>query len=57
MHVRMCVTLTDFLAYELTLAEGIRLERRLFQSLFSTHDQKEGMTAFTEKRKPAFKND
>lgn len=57
MHVRMCVTLTDFLAYELTLAEGIRLERRLFQSLFSTHDQKEGMTAFTEKRKPAFKDE
>lgn len=44
-------------AYELTLAEGIRLERRLFQALFSTHDQKEGMTAFTEKRKPVFKNE
>jgi len=44
-------------SYELTLAEGIHLERRLFQALFSTHDQKEGMTAFTEKRKPVFKNE
>ena len=31
-------------------------ERRLFHSLFSTHDQKEGMAAFVEKRKPAFTN-
>ena len=44
-------------SYDLPLQEGLRLERRLFQSLFSTHDQKEGMTAFTEKRKPAFKNE
>ncbi|KQV10436.1 enoyl-CoA hydratase [Rhizobium sp. Root1203] len=43
-------------ALETTLEEGLRFERRLFQSLFSTEDQKEGMTAFIEKRKPAFKN-
>jgi enoyl-CoA hydratase len=39
---------------ELTLAEGLRFERRLFQSLFATQDQKEGMAAFVEKRKPDF---
>ena len=39
-------------AYETTLAEGIRFERRLFHSTFSTEDQKEGMAAFTEKRDP-----
>jgi enoyl-CoA hydratase len=41
-------------AYETTLAEGIRFERRLFHSMFATDDQKEGMAAFGEKRKPAF---
>ncbi|KAG9036616.1 hypothetical protein FRB95_008450 [Tulasnella sp. JGI-2019a] len=41
-------------AYELPLAEGIRFERRLFFGLFSTDDKKEGMTAFTEKRKPTW---
>ncbi|EMD37149.1 hypothetical protein CERSUDRAFT_84184 [Gelatoporia subvermispora B] len=39
-------------AYESTLDEGLRFERRLFHSLFATKDQKEGMTAFVEKRKP-----
>ncbi len=43
-------------AYETTLAEGIRFERRLFHAAFATEDQKEGMAAFAEKRKPAFKN-
>lgn len=43
-------------AYETTLKEGIRFERRLFHSLFSTEDQKEGMAAFVEKRKPQFRN-
>ncbi|MFP3944083.1 MAG: enoyl-CoA hydratase [Alphaproteobacteria bacterium] len=43
-------------AYETTLAEGIRFERRLFHSMFATEDQSEGMTAFIEKRKPHFKN-
>ncbi|MBW8269562.1 enoyl-CoA hydratase [Caldovatus aquaticus] len=43
-------------AYETTLREGVRFERRLFLSLFATEDQKEGMAAFIEKRKPAFRN-
>jgi enoyl-CoA hydratase len=43
-------------AFEVTLAEGVRFERRLFSSLFATQDQKEGMAAFVEKRKPDFKN-
>jgi enoyl-CoA hydratase len=43
-------------AFETTLAEGIRYERRTFHAMFATHDQKEGMAAFIEKRKPAFKN-
>jgi enoyl-CoA hydratase len=36
--------------------EGIRFERRLFLSMFATEDQKEGMAAFIEKRKPGFRN-
>ncbi|MDL2399040.1 enoyl-CoA hydratase [Rhizobium mayense] len=43
-------------ALETTLEEGLRFERRLFHSLFATEDQKEGMAAFIEKRKPVFKN-
>ena len=43
-------------AYETTLAEGIRFERRVFHSQFALADQKEGMAAFVEKRKPAFKH-
>jgi len=43
-------------AYETTLAEGLRFERRLFHATFATEDQKEGMAAFAEKRKPAFKD-
>jgi len=43
-------------AYETTLAEGIKFERRVFHSLFATEDQKEGMAAFIAKRKPRFKN-
>lgn len=41
-------------AFETTLAEGVRFERRLFQSCFGLADQKEGMAAFAEKRKAAF---
>jgi enoyl-CoA hydratase len=41
-------------AFETTLAEGVRYERRLFQSCFGTPDQIEGMAAFTEKRKPNY---
>ncbi len=43
-------------AYETTLAEGIRFERRVFHAMFATADQKEGMSAFAEKRKPGFRN-
>ena len=43
-------------AYETTLAEGVRFERRLFHATFSTVDQKEGMAAFIEKRQPDFTN-
>ena len=43
-------------SYETTLAEGIKFERRVFHSMFSTEDQKEGMAAFAEKRKPNFRN-
>ena len=43
-------------AYETTLQEGVRYERRLFLSLFATEDQKEGMAAFVEKRPAQFKN-
>ena len=42
-------------AQELSLAEGIDFERRLFYLLFSTEDQEEGMRAFIEKRKPEWK--
>jgi enoyl-CoA hydratase/carnithine racemase len=41
-------------AYETTLAAGVSMERRLFHSLFAFEDQKEGMAAFLEKRKPKF---
>lgn len=43
-------------AMETPLAEGLRFERHVFASLFDTHDQKEGMAAFREKRSPDFTN-
>ncbi len=43
-------------AYETTLSEGVMAERRMFHSLFATDDQKEGMAAFVEKRRPDFKH-
>lgn len=43
-------------AFELGLAEGVRFERRVFHSLFASHDQKEGMRAFVEKRQANFQH-
>jgi enoyl-CoA hydratase len=43
-------------AFEVSLAEGVVFERRVFHSLFATDDQKEGMAAFVEKRPAQFKN-
>ncbi|MCO5155765.1 MAG: enoyl-CoA hydratase [Aquamicrobium sp.] len=43
-------------SYETTLTEGLRFERRVFHSMFALDDQKEGMAAFSEKRKPNFRN-
>jgi len=43
-------------AFETSLAEGVVFERRVFHALFATNDQKEGMNAFVEKRKPVWKN-
>jgi enoyl-CoA hydratase len=43
-------------AFETSLAEGVRFERRVFHLLFATHDQKEGMAAFVEKRAAKFEN-
>ncbi|MFN7710944.1 MAG: enoyl-CoA hydratase-related protein, partial [Curvibacter sp.] len=43
-------------AFEGSLNDGVMFERRLFHALFATADQKEGMAAFVEKRKPVFVN-
>jgi enoyl-CoA hydratase len=43
-------------AFESGLSDGVMFERRIFHSLFATEDQKEGMKAFVEKRKPDWKN-
>ncbi len=43
-------------AFESGLADGVMFERRIFQSLFATEDQKEGMDAFLNKRTPVFKH-
>ena len=43
-------------AYETTQSEGVRFERRVFHSLFGSHDQKEGMSAFVEKRPAVFRH-
>ncbi|MHA1538951.1 MAG: enoyl-CoA hydratase [Alphaproteobacteria bacterium] len=52
----MMVKETVLAAQEMPLSQGIRLERRMFQSMFAFDDQKEGMAAFAEKRRPAFKD-
>jgi len=52
MMVKECVNA----AQEMALSDGLRFEKRVFHSTFSLADQKEGMTAFVEKRKPNFKN-
>jgi enoyl-CoA hydratase len=52
MMVKECVNR----ALETTLAEGVRFERRVFHAMFATQDQKEGMAAFAQKRKPSFKD-
>jgi enoyl-CoA hydratase len=52
MMIKECVNR----AYESGLNEGLLFERRVFHSAFALEDQKEGMAAFVEKRKPAFKN-
>ena len=44
-------------AFDTTLAQGLEHERKLFYMLFGTQDQKEGMRAFAEKRKPQFKGE
>ncbi len=56
MPIAMMTKETVNRAYETTLAEGIRFERRVFHSMFATEDQSEGMRAFVEKRKAEFKN-
>ena len=43
-------------AYETTLAEGLRFERRVFHSMFALEDQTQGMSAFVDKRTPEFRN-
>ena len=54
--VAMMIKETINRAYETPLSEGIVFERRVFHAQFALEDQKEGMAAFVEKRKPAFKH-
>ncbi|XP_054286430.1 probable enoyl-CoA hydratase, mitochondrial [Macrosteles quadrilineatus] len=53
--VQMCKEAVN-VAFETTLQEGLRVEKKLFYGTFATDDQKEGMKAFTEKRSPNFTN-
>ncbi|WP_434771349.1 enoyl-CoA hydratase [Pseudomonas entomophila] len=52
MMIKECVNR----AFEVSLSEGVRFERRVFHAAFATDDQKEGMQAFMDKREPAFKH-
>ena len=54
--VAMMIKETVNRAFESSLNEGLLFERRVFHAVFALEDQKEGMTAFVEKRKPVFKN-
>jgi len=54
--IAMMVKQAVNVAYETTLAEGLRFERQVFHAAFATDDQKEGMAAFLEKRAPRFGN-
>ena len=56
LHANMIIKESVNRAYETTLSEGVRFERRLFHASFGTDQQVEGMAAFVEKRKPEFKN-
>lgn len=53
----VCVCAFPLEAYELPLTQGLDFEKHLFHTLFGTKDQKEGMSAFAEKRKPSFQNE
>ena len=54
--VQMCKQATNA-SFESTLSEGLNTEKRLFHATFATHDRKEGMTAFIEKRAPEWKDE
>ncbi len=54
--VHICKQATNA-AYESTLSEGLRTEKRLFHATFATHDRREGMTAFVEKRDAQWKDE
>jgi enoyl-CoA hydratase/carnithine racemase len=56
LHANMIIKESVNRAYETTLSEGVRFERRMFHASFGTNQQVEGMAAFVEKRKPQFKN-
>ena len=56
MPIAMMTKETINRSYETTLSEGVLFERRVFQSMFATGDQKEGMAAFIEKRKAKFEH-
>jgi enoyl-CoA hydratase len=56
MPVTMMVKESVNRAFESSLTEGLLFERRVFHATFAVEDQKEGMAAFVEKRKPSFKN-